>query len=94
MTDQDADRLAEALESELTGSARYERTAPGRYHFEVTTPAFEATPMRVRQERVWKVVDDVLDREVSTGITLIVTYAPGDFNAERQLRELEASLAR
>ena len=93
MTEQDADQLVQALELELGGTARYDRTSPDRCHFEVTTPAFTGTPMRARQVRVWKVVDDLFDRETSSGITLIMTYAPEDLDTEQRLQELEASLA-
>ena len=93
MNDDQADQLAGALQAAFGGRARHERTAPGRYAIEVITPAFDGVTPRARQDKVWTVVDEMLDRETSSGITLIVTYAPGDFDAERQLKELQDALA-
>jgi hypothetical protein len=89
MNDVDAEKLAAALQNAFGGKVTFERTAVGRYAFEVTTKAFDDVSPRARQDRVWQVVDDTLDRDTSAGITLIVAYAPGDFDAERQLRELQ-----
>ena len=94
MNDAQADQLVDALRARFGGRARHERTAPGRYAIEVITDDFDGVTSRARQDRVWQVVDDTLDRDTSAGITLIMTYAPGDFDVERQLRELEEVLAR
>ena len=94
MKQADADRTCQALQDALGGTARWERVSRGRYRIEVVTPAFDGQSHRKRQNRVWEVVDQTLDRETALDITMIVPFAPADFDAERQLRELEAALER
>ena len=93
MTDQDADKLRDAFVSKLGGTAAWERVAAGRYRMEITTPTFDDVSHRERQNRAWAVVDETLDADTALGITLILPFAPADFDEARQLRELEAYLA-
>ena len=92
MTQDQADELRDALRQEFGGDAACERVRPGRYRFEVRTSSFDDVDYRDRQTQVWAVVDRTLAPDAAADISLIMAWAPTDFDAGRQLRELEAAL--
>jgi len=66
------------LERRFGAKVDAEQVSPGRFRLAVVSPQFaQWTPLH-RQDEVWKVVDEVVSREQTLDITLILTYAPGE----------------
>jgi len=78
MTHEQADELLTALESRFGGDVEAEEVSPGRYRIIIETPTFTNMPHLTRQDRLWEVVDEVLPRENTLDITLIIAFAPGE----------------
>jgi stress-induced morphogen len=76
MKDQDARRLKQELQKRLKAKVESEKVSRGRFRFSVVSPMFKGKPQMTRQDDVWKIVDDVLDRESSLDVSLILTFAP------------------
>jgi hypothetical protein len=79
MTRARADALVAALVARFGGEAEAEQVNQnGRYRFAIVSPQFNSMPHLRRQDEAWKVVDEVLSREETLDVSLILTYAPGD----------------
>lgn len=85
MTITQARSLTRALQKEFGGKAEFEaiEDRPGRYRFAVTSERFEKMKPMKRQDEAWKVVDEVLDRDQTLDVSLILTYAPSDLVAAK-----------
>ena len=83
MTPDRADALVAALVSRFGGEAEAEQVAAdGRYRFAIVSPRFESMPHLRRQDDVWKVVDEVLTREETLDVSLVLTMAPDELWAK------------
>jgi len=83
MTRAKADALVAALAARFGGEAEAEQVNPsGRYRFAVVSPRFETVPHLKRQDEAWKVVDEVLTREETLDVSLVLTYAPAEIFSE------------
>lgn len=83
MTRAKADALVAALKGRFGGEAEAEQVNPnGRYRFAIVSPQFEAVPHLRRQDEAWKVVDEVLSREETLDVSLVLTYAPDEMFSE------------
>ncbi len=79
MTPQDAERVVNALRDGLRAEVESEMiNGRGRYRFSVVSPMFENVPHTQRQDRVWAAVDQVLRRDDTLDISLILAYAPSE----------------
>ncbi|MCC6681147.1 MAG: hypothetical protein IT445_09645 [Phycisphaeraceae bacterium] len=77
MTSQNVDKLIDALKKTFEASVDAENVgANGRYRFVVVSPGFKDMPQLDRQDAIWKVVGDVLPRDVILDISLILAYSP------------------
>lgn len=79
MTTEHVEMLKEALKKRFEAEVEAEQVGPnGRYRFAVVSRQFEKMPRLDRQDRVWDVVDEVLPREATLDISLILAYAPDE----------------
>jgi stress-induced morphogen len=71
--------LRDRLVKELGGEVEVDPSDDGRsYTLWVFSEKFTAQTHLQRQDLVWSIVDQELDREESLKITLIMTFAPGE----------------
>ena len=79
MTRQQVKKLAEALKKRFGGKVEFEAiNGKGRYRLAITTKRFDDVPHLKRQDAIWEVVDEVLPREATLDVSLILAYAPKD----------------
>jgi len=78
MKDQDVRRLKEELEKRLKADVEFEKVAKGRFRFSVVSPIFKRKTQMARQDRVWEIVDEVLTRDTSLDVSLILTFTPNE----------------
>jgi hypothetical protein len=79
MTKENVDTLIGALQSRFAAQVEVEPVnSGGRFRFGVTSPQFAVMGQLERQDAVWAVVDQVLPREATIDISLILTYAPNE----------------
>jgi len=82
MTREDCERLAEALRVKFGGTVEYEPVNDaGRYRFAVVSPRFENMAHLERQDAIWPIVDQTLDRAATIDVSLILAYAPTELTA-------------
>ncbi len=82
MTSQERDGLVEALKQRFAAQVDFELVGDnGRYRFAVVSPQFDGMPHLARQDAIWLVVDEVLSREASIDVSLILAYSPADLAA-------------
>ena len=79
MTNNEAKQLAQALKKQFGGKVEYEPVNTlGRYRFAITSKNFDGIPHLQRQDAIWKVVDQVLARESTLDVSMILAFAPAD----------------
>ena len=78
MTNEQVEKLAQALRLQFDAQVDSESVAPGRFRFAVTSRRFDNMPHLARQDMVWKVVDKELPREATMDVSLILAYAAAD----------------
>jgi stress-induced morphogen len=79
MTPKERDRTVGALSKAFAAEVGAERVGrPGRYRFTVVSEKFAKMSQLARQDAVWKVIDEILSREASMDVSLILAYAPKD----------------
>jgi stress-induced morphogen len=72
-------KLVGAIKKKFKGKVRSEKVdKAGRYRLEVVAPGFGKLTQLQRQDQVWEVVDEVLSREATLDISLILTYSPAE----------------
>ena len=76
MTRQQVDHLKSRLESSFSAEVDVESVGKGRYRLAVVSPRFNRMSHLKRQDVVWKVVDESLNRNAVMGISLILTFSP------------------
>jgi stress-induced morphogen len=82
MTRNQANLLVKALQKRFGGKAEFEAVNEhGRYRFAITSKRFNNMTHLQRQDDVWKVVDDVLTREATLDVSMILAFAPADLAA-------------
>jgi stress-induced morphogen len=82
MTRQQANNLAKALKKSFGGKVDFESVnGNGRYRFSITSKRFEKKTQLQRQDAIWKVVDEVLPRDATLAVSIILAYAPTDLLA-------------
>jgi acid stress-induced BolA-like protein IbaG/YrbA len=72
------ERLEKALKTQLAAEVEVEQSAPHRYRFAVVSKKFERMRPLKRQDLIWKIVDETLDREQVLAISMILAFAPKD----------------
>ncbi len=82
MTQQQADDLSRKLAERFGGQAEAEEVIPGKFRFALVSPAFTGVPHMERQDRVWELVDGLIDRETRLELTLILAFAPDETSWE------------
>lgn len=85
MTQEQAARVVEQLKNRFAAEVASTEVSPGRFRFNVVSPQFESMPRMRRQDEVWELVDQVLDRETVLDVSLILALAPtevGEYLAE------------
>lgn len=78
MTSNDRDKLTDALKRAFEArDVEAEPVGPnGRYRFAVVSPRFGAMTQLDRQDATWAVVDEILPREATLDVSLILAFAP------------------
>ena len=83
MTAQEAENLARLLRERFNAQVDYEEVnSNGRYSFAVVSEQFHGVPHLTRQDRIWKVIDEVLSKEDTMGISLVLAFDPSDLASE------------
>jgi hypothetical protein len=83
MTRAKADELVSALVTRFGGEGEAEQVhQDGRYRFTIVSPRFDSMAHLRRQDEVWKVVDQVLSREETLDVSLVLTVAPDELWAK------------
>lgn len=85
MTQEEAARVVEQLKDRFAAEVASTEVSPGRFRFTVVSSRFESMPRMRRQDEVWELVDQVLDREAALDVSLILALAPneaGEYLAE------------
>jgi stress-induced morphogen len=80
MTPAEVKKLKSALKKHF-GAIRVDAecvNAKGRYRFAIVAPQFDGKPQLERQDAIWTVVDQVLPRESTIDISLILAFAPDE----------------
>jgi acid stress-induced BolA-like protein IbaG/YrbA len=84
MSASDLKKLTASLRKKFGGEVGYERiNSKGRYRLEIISPKFAKMTQLQRQDSVWAVVDQVLSRQATLGISMILTYSPAELAATR-----------
>jgi hypothetical protein len=79
MTQVQAKSLAESLARQFGGDAEFEPVnEKGRYRFAIETNRFNGVPHLQRQDEIWDFVNEVVPREETLDISLILAFAPAD----------------
>jgi stress-induced morphogen len=78
MTEAEVANLTAELERRFDARVEPEEVAPGRFRLDVVSPKFSQMPPLRRQDDVWEAVDQILSREQTLDISLILTYAPDE----------------
>jgi stress-induced morphogen len=79
MTPKDRDKVVKALTKAFDAQVGAELVGkPGRYRFSVVSERFAKMKLLARQDALWKVVDEILSREATLDVSLILAYAPED----------------
>jgi hypothetical protein len=79
MTKATAKKLAAEIKKRFAADVEVEQIDPkGRFRFNVASPRFEKMPHLKRQDLLWDVVDEVLSRQDTIDISLILAYAPSE----------------
>jgi hypothetical protein len=85
MTEPEANALVQALHGRFGGDVESEAIGNGRFRFSIVSPSFAEVPHMQRQDLVWSLVDQTVDRERSLDISLILTFAPAELEAAGSL---------
>jgi stress-induced morphogen len=78
MTQQEAAHLSDQFKTRFSAEVSSTEVSPGRFRFTIISPHFEKMPRMRRQDEVWEMVDQVLNREAALDVSLILTFAPGE----------------
>ena len=76
-------RVVQAIRDELGAEVDVERVQnldpfPDRFRLAVVSKQFESVPHLERQDRLWEIVDRVLDRGESLAISMILAFSPNE----------------
>ena len=78
MKDRDVRRLKEELQKKFKAEVEVEKISKGRFRLSVVSPMFKRMGQMTRQDRVWELVDEVLSRDATLDVSLILTFAPNE----------------
>lgn len=78
MTKKQVDKLKQAFADRFDAKVEAEKIAPGRYRFSVVSDRFKRRQQLQRQDDLWKVADEILPRQATVDISLILAYAPDE----------------
>jgi hypothetical protein len=81
MTPATAKRVADGLADRFTAHVEIEEVQPGRFRFNVFSRHFGAGSRLDRQDQAWAVIDELLGRDESDDVSLILTVGPEDVDA-------------
>lgn len=74
--------LANAIRRDFPGTVEVEPVSgTNRFRIAVVSDRFEKMPHLKRQDEVWRLVDELLDREQSLEISMLLTYAPSEIES-------------
>ena len=82
MTRHTADQVADALARRFNAHVEVDEVRSGRFRFDVYSKHFGAASHLERQDQAWAVVDDLLSREQSDDISILLTVGPEEVDAE------------
>lgn len=79
MTQDQANALRDTFVRELGADVELEQVSrAGRYRFALTSPRFEGMAHLARQDLIWPFVDQVLPREATLDVSMILAFAPSE----------------
>ena len=79
MTSKEAKSLAAALKRKFGGRVEFENVdGNGRYGFAIWSKKFNGVPHMKRQDDIWEIINEVLDRESILDLGAVIAYAPND----------------
>jgi len=79
MTQDQVDALADALRKHFGGEVEAEPVnGHGRYRFSIVSSGFAQMTHLQRQDAIWKIVDQVLARDATLDVSMILAFAPAE----------------
>jgi stress-induced morphogen len=78
MTDLEMQKLLDELKLRFQAHVEAEQVSPGRFRLGVVSPQFAGVPGLRRQDRIWEAIDEILDREQTLDISLVLAYSPDE----------------
>jgi len=78
MTDVQLQELLDELKRRFHAQVEAEQVSPGRFRLGVVSPQFAGVPGLRRQDRIWEAIDEMLDREQTLDISLVLAYSPDE----------------
>ena len=78
MTKKAVQKLIDQLSRRFQAQVEAEQVSPGRFRINMVSPQFAGVTPLKRQDKVWDVLDQLLDRESTLDISIVLAFSPDE----------------